>query len=104
MNHNWIILSEYISLGFSYMTFVIKDEIENKSKNIIGNFFDVEPYNYVRNKSTSFLDGTFAKNNFHELKSVLRNFKKLDNGYLELVTYPQVAQSSLEDKGSKFKS
>jgi hypothetical protein len=27
-NHNWIILSEYLSLGFSYMTFVIKEQNE----------------------------------------------------------------------------
>ena len=52
------------------MTFVIKDEIEKKNKDLIGNFFDVEPYNYVRNKSTSFLDGSFVKNNYRELKSV----------------------------------
>lgn len=29
-NHNWLILGEYISLPFSYMTFVIKDKIEIK--------------------------------------------------------------------------
>lgn len=105
VNHNWMILGEYISLGFSYMTFVIKDEIEKKNKDLIGNFFDVEPYNYVRNKSTSFLDGSFVKNNYRELKSVLKNMKKLNPNYIDLITYPQNAKNSLSDEaGSKFKS
>jgi len=34
VNHNWMILGEYISLGFSYMTFVIKDEIEKNNKDL----------------------------------------------------------------------
>ena len=76
INHNWMMLGEYISLGSSYMTFVIKDDIEKRNKNLIGNFFDIEPYNYVRNKSTSFLDGTFVKNNYRELKGVLKSMKK----------------------------
>ena len=29
MNHNWLIFEEYLSLPFDYMTFVIKDKIEN---------------------------------------------------------------------------
>jgi hypothetical protein len=28
-NHNWLIFQEYLSLPFSYLTFVIKDKIEN---------------------------------------------------------------------------
>jgi len=28
-NHNWMILKQYLSIPFSYMTFVIKDKIEN---------------------------------------------------------------------------
>ena len=31
-NHNWLILGEYISLPFSYMSFVIKDKIEIKDE------------------------------------------------------------------------
>jgi hypothetical protein len=27
-NHNWLIMNEYLCLPFSYMTFVIKDKIE----------------------------------------------------------------------------
>ena len=28
-NHNWLILKKYLSLSFSYMSFVIKEKIEN---------------------------------------------------------------------------
>lgn len=30
-NHNWLILREYLSLSFSYMTFVIRESIERDS-------------------------------------------------------------------------
>lgn len=31
-NHNWLIFEQFISLSFSYITFVIKDKIERKDK------------------------------------------------------------------------
>lgn len=60
-NHNWIIFNSYLCLPFSYMTFVIMDKIEIKDSLQQGNVFDVEAYNYIFNKSTSFLDGEFIK-------------------------------------------
>ena len=54
--HNWMILNEYISLPYSYMTFVIKHKIEIDCELQRGNQFDVEPYNYVHNRSTAFID------------------------------------------------
>jgi len=38
------------------------------------NMFDPEPYNYLFNKSTSFLDGNFVSTNHEELERVLENF------------------------------
>ena len=61
-NHNWLIFDEYITLPFSYMSFVIKDKIENEDPNIQGNLFDPVPYNYIYNRSTSFIDGDFVSN------------------------------------------
>lgn len=46
------------------MSFVIKDKIENEDFLQQNNIFDAEPYNYIFNKSTSFLDGTFVQNDF----------------------------------------
>lgn len=42
------------------MTFVIKDKIENNDPLVKTNQFDIESYNYIFNKSTSFLDSDFA--------------------------------------------
>ena len=61
-NHNWMILEEYLAIPFSYMCFVIKNHIETVSKEQRSTFiFDPEPYNYILNKSSSFLDGSFVK-------------------------------------------
>ena len=61
-NHNWLIMEEYMSLPFSYMTFVIKNYLENSQKEQFTQYkFDPEPYNYLLNKSSSFLDGNFIK-------------------------------------------
>ena len=63
--HNWILLREYLSLSFSYMTFVIKHKHEtgklkiNKKLN-----FDFEPYNYILNRSTCFLKKDFIENEY----------------------------------------
>lgn len=40
-NHNWIVLDQFLSLPFSYMSFVIKDKIENKDPLQNGNKFDI---------------------------------------------------------------
>lgn len=42
------------------MTFVIKDKIEIKDELQEGNVFDPEPYYYIFNRSTSFMDGNFV--------------------------------------------
>ena len=71
------------------MTFVIKEKIENNDAMVKTNHFDVEPYNYIFNKSTSFLDGEFTSNNQVELQKVLENMYKLSPDYLELLNYTQ---------------
>ena len=87
-NHNWLIMEEYLSLPFSYMTFVIKNFIETVSKETRESYvFDAEPYNYLLNKSTSFLDGSFVRIDAGQLENVLQNFLHLDKGMLEILHY-----------------
>lgn len=93
-NNNWLIFKEYLSLPFSYMTFVIRDNIENEDPEQEFNEFDLEPYNYVLNKSTCFLDGTFVKNNYEELQHVVRNLEKTDVTLLELLNYTQILEEN----------
>lgn len=60
-NHNWMILEEFLVTPFSYMCFVIKNHIETASDDSRKDYlFDPEPYNYLLNKSSSFLDGNFV--------------------------------------------
>ena len=64
VNNNWLVLRQYICLPFSYMTFVIKEEMDNKvSFDEVA--FDIEPYNYIINQSSCFLDGNLSKNNYN---------------------------------------
>ena len=56
-NHNWLIYKEYISLSFSYITFMILSKIEKDDPSAKKNHFDSVPYDYIFNKSTAFLDG-----------------------------------------------
>ena len=62
-NHNWLILYEYLSLGYSYMTFMMRDKIQTRDSCLEGNEFDLEPYNYIYNKTTCYLEGKFVTEN-----------------------------------------
>ena len=55
-HHNWMIFKEYISLAFSFMSFVIKNKIEEDDEQFKKKEFDPMPYNYLINKSTAFID------------------------------------------------
>lgn len=85
-NHNWLIFDEYLTLPFSYMSFVIKDKIENEDP-CLGKLFDPEPYNYIYNKSTSFIDGDFVSNDHNQLNYVLEELEKIDPNSLEIINY-----------------
>lgn len=87
--NNWLILREYIMLPFSYMTFVIKEEMEDV--NDFSNYaFDIEPYNYVINQTTCFLDGDLSRKNYLQLNYILKNFEKENLEYLELLHYTKM--------------
>jgi hypothetical protein len=56
-NHNWLLFDSYLALPFSYMSFMIKDKFEKKDPIVLqDNSFDIEPVNYLFNKSSSFMD------------------------------------------------
>ena len=68
------------------MTFVIKEDIEDMVdfKNYA---FDIEPYNYIINQSTCFLEGDLSRKNYLQLNYILKNFEKENLEYLELLHY-----------------
>ena len=50
------------------MTFVIKEYLEKlngdvEEEPLLNTAFDLEPYNYIHNKNSSFLSGDLVKNN-----------------------------------------
>lgn len=67
------------------MTFAIKDKLETGCINQIGNAFDPEPYNYIFNNSTCFLDDEFVENDHSQLQNVLSNFLRIDIDMLDLL-------------------
>ena len=77
-------------LPFSYMTFVIKDAIEHKDPLQEGNIFDPEPFNYIFNRSSSFIHSPEIINNPNMLSYILENFEKTDPKILELLLYTQI--------------
>lgn len=86
-NHNWLLFDEYMTTPFSYMTFAIKDKIEKHDPCMLENRFDPEPYNYLFNRSSSFMDSSFTKKNHEELQQVLEYFDQNEDANLELLTY-----------------
>ena len=72
-------------LGFSYMTFAIKQKIEEKSHytHIMSYIFDNEAYNYLFNKSTAFLDGEFVWKDHQVLDYVLEKMYDFDKNFVE---------------------
>ena len=45
------------------MNFVIKDKLEKHDELCKNNLFDITPYNYIFNRSSSFLDSEFVVEN-----------------------------------------
>ena len=91
-----MVLKEYLSLPFCYMSFVIKDLLEKDKKLSVGNTFDLVPYNYVYNRSTAFLDSDFVFRDHQKLEAILENFYQLDAQLLEILHYIQIVPVRLE--------
>ena len=70
--HTWLFYEEYISLSYSYMTFVINELMEKKTE--IENedyIFDVEQYNYIISKRTALVNPKLIDNS-NQLSYVLK--------------------------------
>ena len=74
-------------LPFSYMSFVIKNSIEEKDKRSKLEIFDIEPYNYIFNRSSSFLDSKFVTDNHIILENVLSNCMRIEPDIIDALSY-----------------
>ena len=87
-SHNWMIFRNFISMSFSYMTFVIKDNFD-KCGYVMDNFlFDVEGYDFVLYKNTIFTEGNLVTQQFEKLNFILKSYYELDPALLEQLHYP----------------
>lgn len=68
------------------MSFVIKD-VKERGLNDDDNEFDMEPYNYMFNKRTSFTDSEFIIKDSDELKTVLEEMEKKGSEQLSMLKY-----------------
>ena len=84
-----MVFRQYLSLPFSYMTFVIKAQLEKDDSLQVGNQFDLEPFNYLFNRGTCFTDSKFVYEDHNLLKDVLSNFDQIDPELLEILHYIQ---------------
>ena len=87
---------EFLCLPFSFLTFAILDKIEKKHNE---NIFDPEPYNYIFNRSTCFLDGRFVQHDHLHLNYVLTELEKNSLVYIDLLHYTH----EFEEKSNKKK-
>ena len=60
-NQHWLLFDDYISTAYSYMSFVIKQDLEQREGKNEENLFDKEAYNYLFNSRSSFMDGEFVR-------------------------------------------
>jgi hypothetical protein len=86
-NHHWLLFDDYISLSFSYMSFIIKDKLERSEGHIVKHIFDPEAYNYLFNKRTSFMDSEFTRVDTTEMPYVLESLEKKGQAFLGILNY-----------------
>ena len=85
-NHNWLMIGHYISLPFSYMSFVLKAEFDEDPQ-IARENFDIEAFNYMINRSTVFIDSNMVRNDHESLEYVLSKMMTIDYDSLGLLPY-----------------
>ena len=99
-NHNFLLHHQYCILGYSYLSFVIKDKIESKDITVQSKEFDITPYNYIFNKSTSLIDSNLILNlNPRYFRRILNDIKNYDKAYLNQLNYVETNSS-----GKKYSS
>lgn len=88
-NHNWLLFEEYLSLPFSYVTFMIRDKLDLlKERDRIKYYtFNKTPFNYVFNKSSGFMDGNLVTDDHLRLDRVLDQISRVSHKHLGILNY-----------------
>jgi hypothetical protein len=101
--HSWVFLRDYISLAYSYMTFVIKKkfdeaEVDYTSEDFL---FDLEQYNYLIGGKTALTETKQATADHDRLQYILQNFKEIDPVLLEQIQYYHIEREYFSGRRSK---
>lgn len=99
-NHNWLLFEEYLSMPFSYVTFMIRDKLDlEKEQERIKNFqFNMHPFNYVFNKSSGFMDGNLVTDDHLRLNRVLDQISRISNMHLGILNYMTLTPVTLTEE------
>lgn len=84
------------------MSFVIKNDIELKNYGgqnsfNIANEFDIEPYNYVFNNSTAFIDSRFASDHPRILENILQTVEAYNIKYFKQLNFVRIEGGNDKD-------
>jgi len=92
--HSWLYLRDYISLSYSYMTFVIKKKFDDEDVDYTNDdyLFDLEQYNYMLNRKTALSESSAATADHDKLLYILRSFEEIDPVLLEQIQYYHVEE------------
>jgi hypothetical protein len=86
IDHNWILFSEFVSLSFSFMTFVIRDK--HQTADDLDDFsFDVTIYSFNINRKTFLTCDNFVSTNHEMLDDALKKLSVKDPQLLEQLHY-----------------
>lgn len=68
-NHNWTLFKNYLSLPFSFITMVMRKDLEEGTQD--SEMFDAEAYNYLNNRVSGIMEGSIITDNSARLQYVL---------------------------------
>lgn len=89
-NHNWIVFENLLALPFSYLSFMMASKREDANdRNLVKIKFDPEPYNYIFNRSSSFMDSKLPRNipRTELLNKSLSQLEKINTKNLSILHY-----------------
>ena len=101
-NHNWALISHYLSLPFDYLSFRMREQIaQTEETRLVKQHslnFNHRAFNYLFNRRTGILDGLMIYERQLQLRWVLENIRRLGEKHLEILFYTHFIQDDLEER------
>ena len=102
-NHNFLLINEYISLSFSFMTLVIRDKHQSiKAHEVYHYNLDEEQFKFNINKKTFLTCDNFVTFDYDKLENSLKFILKRDKELLEQLNYYYVEKEKVQANKVKY--